>query len=123
MTSGYKSFPILPAIKPFKKYGQSGMEMSELLPHIGSMADDIAVIRSMQTEAVNHSPGVTLSMTGSQIPGRPSLGSWLQYALGVQAKNLPGYVVMTSTDSGRTCGQLFYEHYWSSGFIPSHHDQ
>ncbi len=121
MTAGYKSFPILPAIKPFKKYGQSGTEMSELLPHIGSMVDDIAVVRSMQTEAVNHSPGVTLSMTGSQVPGRPSLGSWLQYALGVQAKNLPGYVVMTSTDSGRTCGQLFYEHYWSSGFIPSQH--
>jgi hypothetical protein len=119
MTAGYKAWPILPAIKPFKAYGQSGTYMSELLPHIGAMADDICLIRSMQTEAVNHSPGVTLGLTGSQIPGRPSLGAWLQYALGVQAQNLPGYVVMTSTDEGRTCGQLFYEHYWSSGFIPS----
>ncbi len=119
MTSNYKSFPILPAVKPFKQYGQSGTFMSSLLPHIGSMADDISIIRSMQTEAVNHAPGVTLTMTGSQIPGRPSIGAWLQYALGVQTKSLPGYVVMTSTDEGRTCGQLFYEHYWSSGFIPS----
>jgi Protein of unknown function (DUF1501) len=119
MTSGYKSFPILPAIKPYKQYGQCGTSMSTLLPTIGSMADDICLINSMQTEAVNHSPGVTFSLTGSQIPGRPSLGAWLQYALGVQAKDLPGFVVMTSTDEARTCGQLFYEHYWSSGFIPS----
>jgi hypothetical protein len=119
MTAGYKSFPILPAIKPFKQYGQSGTWMSELLPYIGAMADDICLINSMQTEAVNHSPGVTFALTGSQVPGRPSLGAWLTYALGVQAKDLPGFVVMTSTDVGRTCGQLFYEHYWSSGFIPS----
>lgn len=119
MTAGYKSFPILPAIKPFKQYGQSGRWMSELLPHIGSMADEMCVINSMQTEAVNHAPGVAFTLTGSQVPGRPSLGAWLTYALGTQAKDLPGYVVMTSTDEARTCGQLFYEHYWSSGFIPS----
>ena len=119
MTAGYKSFPILPAIKPFQQYGQCGRWMSSLLPHIGSMADDLCVINSMQTEAVNHAPGVAYSLTGSQVPGRPSLGAWLTYALGTQAKDLPGYVVMTSTDEARTCGQLFYEHYWSSGFIPS----
>jgi len=119
MTAGYKSFPILPPIKPFKQYGQSGTRMSELLPHIGAMADDICLINSMQTEAVNHSPGVTFSLSGSQVPGRPTLGAWLSYALGTQATDLPGFVVMTSTDEARTCGQLFYEHYWSSGFIPS----
>jgi hypothetical protein len=119
MTAGYKSWPILPAIKPFKAYGQSGTFMSEMLPHIGGMADDICLIRSMQTEAVNHAPGVAFTLTGSQVPGRPSIGAWLTYALGVKAKDLPGYVVMTSTDKGRTCGQLFYEHYWGSGFLPS----
>ena len=119
MTAGYKAWPILPAIKPFTQYGQSGTSMSSLLPHIGAMADDICLINSMQTEAVNHAPGVAFTLTGSQVPGRPSLGAWLTYALGTQAKDLPGFVVMTSTDEGRTCGQLFYEHYWSSGFIPS----
>jgi hypothetical protein len=119
MTSGYKSFPILPAIKPFKQYVQCGRWMSSLLPHIGSMADELCVINSMQTEAVNHAPGVAFTLTGSQVPGRPSLGAWLSYGLGTQATDLPGYVVMTSTDEARTCGQLFYEHYWSSGFLPS----
>jgi hypothetical protein len=93
--------------------------MSSMLPHIGSMSDELCVINSMQTEAVNHAPGVAFTLTGSQVPGRPSLGAWLTYALGTQATDLPGFVVMTSTDEGRTCGQLFYEHYWSSGFIPS----
>ncbi len=119
MTSSQKSYPILPALKPFQAYGKSGTWMSSMLPGIGAIADDLCLIRSMQTEAVNHSPGVTLAMTGAQVPGRPSLGAWLTYALGAQAADLPGYVVMTSTDVKRTCGQLFYEHYWGSGFIPS----
>ncbi|MBA3938812.1 MAG: DUF1501 domain-containing protein [Planctomycetes bacterium] len=119
MTSSQKSYPILPALKPFQAYGKSGTWMSSMLPGIGAIADELCLIRSMQTEAVNHSPGVTLAMTGAQVPGRPSLGAWLTYALGAQAADLPGYVVMTSTDVKRTCGQLFYEHYWGSGFIPS----
>jgi hypothetical protein len=119
MTASQKSYPVLPALKPFRQYGQSGTWMSEMLPGIGGMADDICVINSMQTDAVNHAPGVALALTGAQVPGRPSLGAWLTYGLGTQAKDLPGYVVMTSTDEMRTCGQLFYEHYWGSGFIPS----
>jgi hypothetical protein len=119
MTSDQKKFPILPALKPFKQYGKSGRWMSELLPHIGNLADDMCLIRSMHTEAVNHAPGVTFSLTGSQIPGRPSMGSWLTYGLGSIAEDLPSFVVMTSSDKQKTCGQLFYEHYWSSGFIPS----
>jgi hypothetical protein len=119
MTAGYKSFPVLPPQKPFQQYGKSGMWLSPLVPHIGSIADDICVINSMHTEAVNHAPGVTFFMTGSQVPGRPSFGAWATYGLGSVAKDLPGFCVMTSTDVGRTCGQLFYDYYWGSGFLPS----
>ena len=119
MTAGNSKWPITPAIKPFRPYGQCGTELSELLPHIGSIADDICVVRSMNTEAVNHAPGVTFFMTGAQVPGRPSLGAWLSYGLGCDASDLPAFVVMTSSDKGRTCGQLFYDYYWGSGFLPS----
>jgi hypothetical protein len=119
MTAGNKKWPITPAIKPYRPYGQCGTELSELLPHIGSIADDICVVRSMNTEAVNHAPGVTFFMTGAQVPGRPSMGAWLSYGLGCDAGDLPAFVVMTSSDKGRTCGQLFYDYYWGSGFLPS----
>jgi hypothetical protein len=119
MTASQKKYPILPAIKPFKQYGQSGRWMSELLPHIGGISDDICLVNSMQTDAVNHAPGVTFCMTGSQIPGRPSMGAWLTYGLGSAAEDLPAFVVMTSADRQKSCGQLFYEYYWGSGFIPS----
>jgi hypothetical protein len=119
MTSGLKKFPILPAHKPFKSYGKSGMRLSELLPHLGSVADELCLINSMHTEAVNHAPGVTFMMTGSQIPGRPSMGAWATYGLGSMNEDLPSFVVMTSTDVGKTCGQLFYDYYWGSGFLPS----
>jgi hypothetical protein len=121
MTSGQKKFPILPALKPFRQYGQSGRWLSELLPHTGSIADDICLIRSMHTEAVNHAPGVTFFLTGSQVPGRPSLGAWASYGLGSMTNELPTFVVMTSSDREKTCGQLFFDHYWGSGFIPSQH--
>ncbi|HJP82176.1 MAG TPA: DUF1501 domain-containing protein [Fimbriimonadaceae bacterium] len=119
MTSGQGKYPILPAIRPFQKYGQSGMELSELIPHIGGIADEITLIRSMHTDAVNHAPGVTLFMTGSQIPGRPSFGAWAAYGLGNISEDLPAFVVMTSSDEKKTCGQLFYDYYWGSGFLPS----
>lgn len=119
MSSGYAKWPCVPAIKPHKKYGQSGIEMSEMLPSVGALADDICLVRSMNTEAVNHAPGVTFFMTGSQVPGRPSMGAWLTYGLGSAAQNLPAFVVMTSSDRAKTCGQLFYDYYWGSGFLPS----
>ena len=119
MSSGYGKWPTLPAIKPFKKYGQSGIELSEMLPNVGALADDICVVRSMHTEAVNHAPGVTFFMTGAQVPGRPSMGAWLSYGLGSETDNLPTFVVMTSSDKGKTCGQLFFDYYWGSGFLPS----
>ncbi len=119
MTASQKGHPILPAIKPFKQYGQCGRWLSEMLPHTGSIADEICLVRSMQTDAVNHAPGVTFCLTGSQIPGRPSMGAWASYGLGSEAEDLPAFVVMTSADEKKTCGQLFYEYYWGSGFIPS----
>jgi hypothetical protein len=119
MSSGYGKWPAVPAIKPFKKYGQSGIAMTEMLPNVGALADDLCLVRSMHTEAVNHAPGVTLFMTGAQTPGRPSMGAWLSYGLGCETDDLPAFVVMTSSDKGKTCGQLFFDYYWGSGFLPS----
>lgn len=119
MSSGYGKWPCVPAIKPHKAYGQCGMTMSEMLPNMGALADDVCLVRSMNTQAVNHAPGVTLFMTGAQVPGRPSMGSWLSYGLGSVTDNLPTFVVMTSSDKGKTCGQLFFDYYWGSGFLPS----
>jgi hypothetical protein len=119
MSSGYKRWPCVPAIKPFQSYGRCGTRLSTLLPHIGALADDLCVVRSLHTEAVNHAPGVTLFMTGGQVPGRPSMGAWLAYGLGNETDNLPTFVVMTSSDKGKTCGQLFFDYYWGSGFLPS----
>ena len=119
MSSGYKRWPAVPAIKPFNRYGQSGLQLSSLLPHTGAIADEVCVVRSMHTEAVNHAPGVTFFMTGSQTPGRPSLGAWLVYGLGSETADLPAFVVMTSSDKGKTCGQLFYDYYWGAGFLPT----
>jgi Protein of unknown function (DUF1501) len=119
MSSGYAKWPCVPAIKDYKKYGQAGIELSEMLPNVGKIADEITVINSMHTEAVNHAPGVTFFLTGSQVPGRPSMGSWLSYGLGSETENLPTFVVMTSSDKGKTCGQLFFDYYWGSGFLPS----
>ena len=119
MTSGQKQFPVLPAIAPFQQYGRSEMWLSSLIPHIGSVADDLCLVRSMHTEAVNHAPGVTFFLTGSQIPGRPSFGAWATYGLGTMTDDLPSFIVMTSSDQDKTCGQLFYDYYWGSGFVPS----
>jgi hypothetical protein len=119
MSSSYAKWPIVPAIKPYQSYGECGLRMSSMLPNIGSLADDICVVRSLHTEAVNHAPGVTLFMTGAQVPGRPSMGAWVSYGLGSETENLPTFVVMTSSDKGKTCGQLFFDYYWGSGFLPS----
>ncbi len=119
MTATQKNYPVLPAQKPFQQYGKSGMWLSSMIPHIGSIADDVCLVRSMHTEAVNHAPGVTFFLTGSQVPGRPSMGAWATYGLGSMTNDLPSYCVMTSMDRGKTCGQLFYDYYWGNGFLPS----
>jgi hypothetical protein len=119
MTAGQKSKPVLPGITGFKRYGQSGAWVCDFLPHTGSIADDVCFIKSMHTEAINHAPAMTLFLTGAEQPGRPSMGAWLAYGLGTANRNLPTFVVMTSRDKEASCGQIFYDYYWGSGFLPS----
>ena len=102
----------------FAKNGQCQMELSELLPHLGSVADDLCLVRSMTTDAINHDPAHMFMNTGAQIAGRPSMGAWITYGLGSEAENLPGFVVMVSTGKGRT-PQPIAARQWSSGFLPS----
>jgi len=102
----------------FQKYGQSGQELSEVFPHIGSVADELCVIRSIQTEAINHDPAHTFMNTGTTISGRPAMGAWLNYGLGSENDSLPGFVVMTSTGKyGQS--QPIAARQWHSGFLPS----
>jgi hypothetical protein len=119
MTAGQKSFPVLPGIAGWKQYGKSGRWVCDFLPHTGSIADDACFIYSMHTEAINHAPAMTLFLSGAEIPGRPSIGAWLSYGLGSMNDNLPSFVVMTSRDKEASCGQIFYDYYWGSGFLPS----
>ena len=119
MTSKQKRFPIAPSIYKFKQYGQSGAWVSELLPHTAAIVDEIAIIKTMHTEAINHDPAITYICTGSEIPGKPSLGAWLAYGLGSENKNLPDFVVLTSTWTGRKEAQALYNRLWGAGFLPS----
>ena len=121
MTSGQKKFPVAPTIFKFGRHGQSGMEFSELLPHLSKQADKLAMIRTVHTEAINHDPAITFCQTGHQLAGRPSIGSWLSYGLGSENRNLPAYVVLTSFGSGRPNDQPLYDRLWSSGFLPTRH--
>ncbi|MDR3406270.1 MAG: DUF1501 domain-containing protein [Chthoniobacter sp.] len=121
MTSGQKKFPVAPTIFNFAPHGQSGMVLSELLPHLGEVADDLCMVRSLFTEAINHDPAITFMQTGSQLAGRPSIGSWVGYGLGSENKDLPSYVVLTSFGTGRRDDQPLYDRLWSSGFLPSKH--
>ncbi len=121
MTSGQDSFPLVGSQFSFKQYGKSGTWISDLLPHIGKMADDICVVKSMYTEAINHDPAVTFFQTGSQQPGRPSIGSWLSYGLGSENENLPAFTVLLSRGSGRPNGQPLYTRLWGNGFLHSLH--
>ncbi len=121
MTSGQKSFPVAPSIFDFKQHGESGMWMSELLPYMSTIADKFCMVRSMYTEAINHDPAITFFQTGSQLAGRPSIGSWVSYGLGSENRDLPAYVVLTSFGSGRKDDQPLYDRLWSAGFLPSKH--
>jgi hypothetical protein len=116
MTSGQKSFPVAPSIFKFARRGQCGAYLSELLPHTAGIVDDICIIRSMQTEAINHDPAITFVQTGSQLAGRPSMGSWVAYGLGSENQDLPAFVVLLSR--GRT-DQPLYDRLWGSGFLPT----
>jgi len=121
MTSGQKSFPVIAPKFKFSQHGKAGAWISELLPHTANVVDDICIIRSMNTEAINHDPAITFIQTGSQQPGRPSFGSWLSYGLGSEARNLPAFVVMISHGSGSDANQGLLDRLWGAGFLPSSH--
>ncbi len=119
MTSGQSRFPIAPSIYKFSPHGQNQTMASELIPHMAGKVDDIALIKSMYTEAINHDPAITYICTGDQLPGKASLGSWLSYGLGTENENLPAFMVMTASWTGREQAQALYNRLWGSGFLPS----
>ena len=121
MTAGQRSFPCVAPMNGFRRCGQAGTWISELLPHIGAVADDICVIKSLHTEAINHDPATTYIQTGSQQPGRPSFGAWLSYGLGSDSQELPAFIVMISQGSGNKTDQPLFSRLWGSGFLPSEH--
>jgi hypothetical protein len=118
MTSGQSSFPLVASPFNFSQHGASGAWMSDLLPHTAKISDDLCIVKSMYTEAINHDPAVTFIQTGSQFAGRPSMGAWLSYGLGSDNENLPAFVVLVTKDK---TGQPLYSRSWGSGFLPSEH--
>ncbi len=121
MTSGQKRFPIAPSMFRFAQHGQSGAWMSDLLPHMAQVVDDLAIVKSVHTEAINHDPAITYIQTGAQIPGRPSMGAWVSYGLGSENQDLPTFVVLHSRWSAKRDAQALYERLWGAGFLPSRH--
>ena len=118
MSGNQSAMPLVGSPYKFSRHGQAGMWMSELLPHTSKIVDDLCVIHSMQTDAINHGPGVTFLQTGSQLPGRPSIGSWIDYGLGSTNSNLPAFIVLVSKNK---TGQPLAARLWGSGFLPSRH--
>src|SRR5688572_1832504 len=119
MTGNANGKLVLGPIEPFKQRGESGAWVSDFLPYTAGIADQLCFVKSMRTEAINHAPGISFVLSGSEMPGRPTMGAWLNYGLGSENDNLPSFVVMTSVSKGTTCGQIFYDFYWGSGFLPS----
>jgi hypothetical protein len=117
MTAYQAKFPTAPSLFKFAQYGESGTWLSELLPHTAKVADDLCVIKSLQTEAINHDPAVTFFQTGFQIAGRPSIGAWISYGLGAESEDLPAFVVMVSQGLGNS--QALADRQWGSGFLPT----
>ncbi|HND51371.1 MAG TPA: DUF1501 domain-containing protein [Pirellulaceae bacterium] len=119
MTAGQKSRAVLPAFTGFKQHGKCGAWVCDFMPHTASIVDDVCFIKSLHTTQVNHAPAITFFLTGAELPGRPSMGAWATYGLGSETQDLPAFVVMTSRDKEASCGQIFYDFYWGSGFLPT----
>lgn len=119
MTSAQKSFPLVGSYYKFNQHGQSGAWVSELFPYMANIVDDICIVKSMHTEAINHDPALTFFQTGNQQGARPSMGSWVSYGLGSENKNLPAFCVLLSRGKGN--GQGVYSKLWSNGFLDSIH--
>ena len=121
MVAAQSRFVAMPSKYSFSRHGDSGIALSELLPHTAKIVDEICLIRSAHTEAINHDPAITFFQTGSQLPGRPSMGAWIDYGLGSANRNLPAFVVMNSVASEGSAGQGLLARLWGSGFLPSRH--
>ena len=121
MTSGQARFPIAPSKYKFAQHGQAGMWISELLPWTARLADQIALVKTVWTEAINHDPAVTYICTGQSATRAPSLGAWLSYGLGTMNQNLPAFVVMTASWSSKAAAQAIYNRLWGSGYLPTRH--
>ena len=119
MTSGQDRLPVAASAFKFNKHGQSGTELSELLPHTAKVVDDIALVKTVQTDAINHDPAITFIQSGFQQPGRPSMGSWASYGLGSENQDLPGFVVLISQGRSLNQSQPLFSRLWGSGFLPS----
>jgi hypothetical protein len=122
MTSGQKRLPVAPSKFKFAQHGQCGRWVSELLPYTAECVDDIALVRTVHTNAINHDPACTFVMTGSEVPGKASLGSWLAYGLGSVSNDLPAFVVLTPSWSARAPAQALFTRMWSSGFLPTRYN-
>ena len=121
MVAHQARFQVMPTKYSFDRHGRSGVELSELLPHTAGIVDDICLVRSVHTEAINHDPAITFFQTGSQLPGRPSMGAWIDYGLGSANENLPAFVVLHSVASEGPGGQGLLARLWGAGFLPSRH--
>ena len=119
MTSGQDRLPVAASLFKFQPHGQSGTELSELLPHTSKVVDDISLVKTVQTDAINHDPAITFIQSGFQQPGRPSMGSWVSYGLGSANRDLPGFVVLISQGSNLNQSQPLFSRLWGSGFLPS----
>ena len=119
MTANQDQFPLVGSYAGFKQYGENGTWISDYFPHIGKIVDEICIVKSMHTEAINHDPAITFFQTGNQNSGRPSMGAWMSYGLGSENQNLPAFVVLTSRGKGNSQG--LYSKLWSSGFLDSKH--
>ena len=118
MTSGQSRLPVAPSMFKFNRHGDCGMWVSELLPHIAGCANDIALVKTVHTNAINHDPACTFVMTGSEVPGKPSIGSWLSYGLGSESNDLPAFVVFTPFWTSGAAAQALFSRMWASGFLP-----
>ena len=119
MTGAADGKLMLAPVEPFRQRGESGSWVSDFLPHTAAIADRLCFVKSMHTEAVNHAPAIQFLLSGAELPGRPTAGAWLTWGLGSETQSLPAFVVMTSITRNTTCGQIFYDFYWGSGFLPS----
>ena len=119
MTGNPSGKVMLAPVEPFKQYGQSGAWVSDFMPYTAGVVDELCFIHSLHTEQVNHAPAIQFLLSGGEQPGRPTAGAWLSYGLGNDNDSLPSFCVMTSVSKGTSCGQIFYDFYWGSGFLPS----